>query len=149
VQEAEIVKILRLVIGVDDTRPNRLQFFPRMPYGWNEIAVEKYPVLFEQSGKMETTLLRYKLKRSGDGMKLKISSDKELGPVAIRLGPFEKQPDASNIRVNGKCPTETSIEHSGDSWWVRFTIPVGSVACVVEVDGKRDYPDAQPTFGAL
>lgn len=149
VQEAEIVKILRLVIGVDDTRPNRLQFFPRMPYGWNEIAVEKYPVLFEQSGKMETTLLRYKLKRSGDGMKLKISSDKELGPVAIRLGPFEKQPDASNIRVNGKCPTETSIEHSGDSWWVRFTIPVGSVAGVVEVDGKRDYPDAQPAFGAL
>ncbi len=50
VQEAEIVKTLRLVIGVDDTVPGHLQFYPRMPYGWSEMAVEKYPVLFESSG---------------------------------------------------------------------------------------------------
>ncbi len=61
VQEAEIVKALRIMIGVDDTRPDRLRFFPRMPYGWSKIVVEKYPILFEHSGKMETAFIHYKL----------------------------------------------------------------------------------------
>jgi hypothetical protein len=127
VQEAEVIKALRIMIGVDDTQPNRLQFLPRMPYGWNEMAVEKYPVLFERSGKAEMTHLRYKLERSAAGMKLEIAADQNLGPVLMRLGPFEKQPGASSIRVNGKIQ-EASVEHSGDSWWVRFSIPVGPVA---------------------
>lgn len=135
VQEAEIMKALRIMIGVDDTQPDRLQFFPRMPYDWNEIAVEKYPVLFENSGKIDTTLLHYKLKRSTGGMKLEIASGKELGPVAMRLGPFEKQPDVASVRVNGKVQ-EASVEHSGDSWWVRFAIPVGPAADIVEVGRK-------------
>ncbi|HTV41150.1 MAG TPA: hypothetical protein VMF08_11285 [Candidatus Sulfotelmatobacter sp.] len=126
VQEAEIIKTLRLVIGVDDTQPSRLQFYPRMPYDWNEIAVAKYPVLFERDGKMATAYLRYQLKRSGDRMKLEISSNRKLGPVAIRLGPFETRPTASSVRVNGRIPAQTSVEQSGDSWWVRFAMPVGT-----------------------
>ncbi|MEN6324121.1 MAG: hypothetical protein ABFD09_11630 [Proteiniphilum sp.] len=127
VQEAEIIKALRLVIGVDDTRPDRLRFFPRIPYDWNEVAVEKYPVLFNNSGKMETVFMKYKLKRKNDRMKLEISSDKDLGEVAFRLGPFEKRPDTSSVQVNSKYP-KTSIEYSGDSWWVRFKMSVGLIA---------------------
>jgi hypothetical protein len=125
VQEAEIVKSLRLVIGADDTHPDRLQFYPRMPYNWDEISVEKYPVLFEDSGKMESTLIHYKLERSGKGMKLEIGADKALGPVAMRLGPFEKQPDLSKIRVNGETPAGATAVQSGDSWWITFKTPVG------------------------
>ena len=121
VQEGEIVKTLRIVMGIDDTQPARLQFFPRMPYGWKEITVEKYPVVFERAGKMGIANLKYRLERAGDEMKLTIAADAELGPVAIRLGPFEKQPVASSVRVNGKIPDRASIERSGDSWWVRFT----------------------------
>ncbi len=124
VQEAEIVKALRLVIGIDDTQPNRLQFYPRMPYDWNEMAVTQYPVLFEETGKMETAYLNYKLIRSSRGMKLEIIASKPLGPVAMRLGPFEKQSEASNIHVNGKTLTDDIVEHSGDSWWAKFTMPV-------------------------
>lgn len=126
VQEAEIMKALRMVIGVDDTQPNRLQFYPRMPYDWNKMAVEKYPVLFGASGKMETALLSYKLERTGKGMALKISADRKLGMVAIRLGPFEKQPEVSDIQVNGQSPTGASVQHSGDSWWVKFSTSVGN-----------------------
>jgi hypothetical protein len=127
VQEGEIIKTLRLVIGVDDTQPNRLQFYPRMPYDWNEMAVARYPVLCENTGKMETAYLTYKLRRAGRGMKLEISADRQLGPVAMRLGPFEKQPEAANIRVNGQSPAGASVEHSGDSWWVKFTTAVGAL----------------------
>jgi len=127
VQEGEIVKTMRIVIGADDTHPDHLQLFPRMPYGWEEIAIEKYPIVFDASGKLKTAFLSYKLKRSGDQMDLKISSDKDLGPVVMRLGPFTKQPEASSVRVNGKSPAGTSVEHSGDSWWIRFAMPIGQV----------------------
>jgi hypothetical protein len=66
---------------------------------------------------------------------MEIAADKNLGTVVVRLGPFEKQPGASSIRVNGKIQ-EASVEHSGDSWWIRFAIPVGPVAGMVEA-GKK------------
>jgi len=125
VQEAEIVKALRLVIGVDDTQPQRLRIFPRMPYGWNEIEVEQYPALFTRAGKTDTALVHYRLERSAARMNLNISSDKELGPVTIRVGPFAHRPNSSSVRVNGRSPTGESVQHSGDSWWVTFTKPVG------------------------
>jgi hypothetical protein len=125
VQEAEIVKLLRLVIGVDDTKPNRLRFYPRIPYGWNEIAVSKYPVLFQNPKNSETALLDYKLKRSGNGMNLEISANKAIGQVAMRLGPFEREPEISKIHINGQKPTGAVTEHSGDSWWIRFSANVG------------------------
>ena len=124
VQEAENVKSLRLVIGVDDTHPDRIQFYPRMPYDWNEIAVYDYPVLTEQSGKMELAHLWYQLDRSGRKMKLSISSDGDLGNVAMRLGPFKKPPGASSVIVNGERPANVMVEHSGDSWWAKFTMPI-------------------------
>jgi hypothetical protein len=94
-----------------------------MPYGWTEMAVEKYPVLFETSRKMETAKLHYKLSRHGERLALEIASDKELGPIAVRLGPFDKRPGDSSVQVNGKNP-ESTTEHSGDSWWVKFTISI-------------------------
>jgi len=128
VQEGEIVKMLRIVIGVDDTQPSRLQFFPRMPYDWKVIAVEKYPLAFSSGGRLQTAYLNYKLKRSGGAMSLRISSDKSLGQVAVRLGPFAGQPQARSVRVNGKAPAGASVERGGDSWWVLFRISVGPIA---------------------
>lgn len=126
VQEAEIIKTLRLVIGVDDTHPDRLQFYPRLPLNWNAITVTKYPVLAEISGEMENTLLHYKLARSRNGMNLEIGADKNIGPVAVRLGPFMETPDPAKIRVNGHVPHNELVEHSGDSWWVKFPMEVSN-----------------------
>ena len=124
VQEAENVKSLRLVIGVDDTQPSRIQFYPRMPYDWNEISVYDYPVLTERSGKTELAHMWYQLVRSGRKMKLDLSSNDDLGTVAMRLGPFEKPPGPSSVVVNGERPANMAVVHSGDSWWAKFTMPV-------------------------
>jgi hypothetical protein len=133
VQEAEIIKTLRLVIGVDDTHPARLQFYPRLPYGWTEMAVDKYPVVYEKDGSSQTAFLSYKLRRDGRKLKLAISADQDLGVVPMRLGPFEKKPDVSDVQVNGQTPVASwavnqsgdgVIEHSGDSWWVKCNMPV-------------------------
>jgi hypothetical protein len=140
VQEAEIVKVFRLLIGVDDNDyPHKvpveqaisqhLRIMPRLPYGWSEIAVSKYPALVDyDDGKREIAYLRYELRRAGNRMTLDISADRPIGPVAMRLGPFEKQPMAADVLVNGKHPTDAKIEQSGDSWWVSFTTPIGPAA---------------------
>ena len=132
VQEAEIVKILRILVGIDDNEPQRVRIMPRMPFGWTEIAVEKYPVLIEREGKTETALLRYTLERMQGRMNLTISANQELGPVAMRLGPFANQPQASDVEVNGKHPAEAEVAKSGDSWWVSFIARVGAVSTVAK-----------------
>ncbi|MGB7264567.1 MAG: hypothetical protein WBC92_03585, partial [Terracidiphilus sp.] len=128
VQEAEIVKVFRILIGVDDNEPQRLRVMPRLPYGWSEIAVDKYPAFVNLEGKRETAMLRYDLRRAAGRMSLEISADRALGAVAVRLGPFEKRPETADVLVNGKSPMGSSVEQSGDSWWVSFTTPVGPVA---------------------
>jgi hypothetical protein len=124
VQEAEIVKTFRILVGVDDVEPQRLRIMPRLPYGWTEMAVDKYPALVARNGKNEAALLHYDLHRTGDRMSLEIFADRALGPVAMRLGPFEQQPQASDVLVNAKHPVKPQIEKSGDSWWMSFTAQV-------------------------
>ena len=63
-QEAEIVKMFRILIGVDDNDPQRLRVMPRLPHGWTEIAVAKYPALIERDGKLQTAQLHYDLRRA-------------------------------------------------------------------------------------
>lgn len=108
VQQAEIVKALRVVIGIDDTSRDTLTLCPRMPYGWTSIRVRRYPLA---SG----THVSYLLKRLGRGYALYASSDRPLPEVAIRLGPFDSKPQGSFMKV----------ERSGDSWWVSVHQPAG------------------------
>jgi hypothetical protein len=132
VQEAEMVKVLRLVVGVDDDQPQRLRIMPRLPYGWTEIAVDKYPALVERGGKTETAHVHFDLRREAGSMSLEVSADRPLGDVAMRLGPFEKQPQAADVMVNGKHPAVPEIARSGDSWWVSFKAPVGPASAAAK-----------------
>lgn len=126
VQEAEIVKTFRILIGIDDTQPDRLRIVPRVPYGWSEIAIDKYPALVERNGKVETAYVRYDLRRTGGRMNFVVSADRPLGPVDIRLGPFENEPTAGDVLVNGRHPAGVKFQKSGDSWWVAFTQTIGA-----------------------
>jgi hypothetical protein len=128
VQEAEIVKMFRILVGVDDTEPQRLRIMPRMPYGWSEMGASEYPALVERDSKRAIAHVRYDLRRTAGRMSLDISADRPLGVVAVRLGPFEKQPRPEDALVNGKQPANPRIEMSGDSWWISFNTPVGPLA---------------------
>ena len=125
VQEAEIVKAFRILLGVDDLDPQHLRIMPRMPYDWTEVAVDKYPTLYSHDGKIETALLNYRVVRAPGKMNLEISADKAVGPVAVRLGPFKDSPGATSVLVNGNHPEGASVSHSGDSYWVSFTTAIG------------------------
>jgi hypothetical protein len=126
VQEAEIVKAFRILVGVDDLDAQHLRIMPRIPYGWTEVAVDKYPTLFSRDGKVETALLNYRLVRSPKQMSMDISANKAVGPVSVRLGPFKDSPATTSILINGKHPDGASVSRSGDSYWVNCTTTLGS-----------------------
>jgi hypothetical protein len=133
VQEGEIVKALRIVIGVDDCQPSRLRVMPRMPYGWSEMTVDKLPALVQTADGPQLAAFGYTLRRDGRKMTLEMTSDKSLGAVAFRLGPFKKDPGTPSASVNGEKAVGTK-EFSGDSWWIR--INAASVGTHVVVSAK-------------
>lgn len=117
VQQAEIVKALRVVIGIDDSTPARLRICPRMPYGWTSIRVGKVPVMIERNGRVETVHIGYHLKRTTGGMRIHVTSDKPLPAVELRLGPFKTAPKGASLG--------STVERSGDSYWVKIAVPAG------------------------
>jgi hypothetical protein len=124
VQEAEIVKAIRLVIGIDDTWGHPLRIVPRLPYGWTRIAVDSYPALIAVGKSTSVASINYELTRNHGGMRLRLRSDEPLGLVDLRLGPFESAPDKRRVTLNGR-PARAQLARSGDSWWVRLTAPGG------------------------
>ncbi len=121
VQEAEIVKTLRIVIGVDNPRPGKLRVLPRVPYGWNRTEIRDYPVWLEDGRRAN---LRYTLIRDKGEMRMELASDRVLPSLELRLGPFKNKPKSGEGKANGKT-IKGKVEQSGDCWWVRFSIPEG------------------------
>jgi len=64
------------------------------------------------------------MKRADKRMRLNVSSDKILSSVKLRLGAFRELSDNTKVMVNGKA-VKSSVQHSGDSWWVTFDVPEG------------------------
>lgn len=127
VQEGEIQKVLRLIIGVDDADSAHPRLCPRLPLNWTEIRIDHYPML------VAGTLARvsYHLKRSAVGMTFEVSADRDIGKIPIRLGPV-------SLSELGDRPAELS----GDSQWVRFDLPVGTIPQSVALS-ERDMNDTR------
>ena len=103
VQQAEIMKEVRLMVGVDDLDlKRRFCMIPRLPKTMTAIEVNRYPVRTEKG----TEMLSFKLERSRrfslyawdskDEYSIELIS--QIRPEYIRFGPF----DSDNIQTNGK-----------------------------------------------
>ncbi len=103
VQEAEIVKAARLLIGLDDLNPKRgLNIIPRLPATWKTIDVQDYPVVaVDNEGNAMRTNVNYQYKRIKNGFQFSIETDDAIRLGSVRLGPF----DNKNIKIlDGKMP---------------------------------------------
>ena len=114
VQEAEIVKTLRIVIGIDNPQPGKLRILPRMPYEWTNIEVKNYPIWLDKGHQAN---IEYRLQRDGKRMRIEIRANENLPQIRVRLGPFSQKPRG----WTGKG----EVEFSGDSWWIWYEFPAG------------------------
>jgi len=103
VQQAEIVKAGRLLIGLDDLNPKGgLNIIPRLPATWQKIDVQKYPVIAtDLKGNSVRSEVTYIYKRIENGFEFSLEANDAIKMGNLRMGPFNN----TQIKVlEGKIP---------------------------------------------
>ena len=110
---AASVKALRLVIGVDDNKPEHLFIVPRFPQKWAHMAIAAFPVLTgTQRQKLDYTYDRFPTGQSFD-----FNFERRVSDLSVRLGPLPSSKTIVRLSLDGKeVPFE--VISSGDSRWV-------------------------------
>ncbi|MHB1001046.1 MAG: hypothetical protein ACYC27_17525 [Armatimonadota bacterium] len=133
VQQAEIVKAIRLMAGVDDANPSRLKIMPRILTEWNGVSVHEMPITVESGDVLRNGKLSYTFRKTQTGASFKVTSDCGLPETSVRLGAFKSLPVNTRVTVNGTKAVCT-VQQSGDSWWLSFTLPKGMSRYAVSVE---------------
>ena len=131
-QQASIMKVIRLVIGVDDTNPKELTLIPRIPKSWKGMSVDKFPAWIESGNEgVKRIDLRFQYElvscnaKCKNKARFKLEANDILPATFLRLGPFDSG-ISKNLKVllNGK-EIKSEVTKSGDSNWIRVKIPKG------------------------
>ncbi len=101
VQQAEIIKCARLLLGLDGrANSDELNIIPRLPEGWESMMVENYKAVVLSEGDQITTLLDFKYQKNIDGQySLYLKSDNLIDNVQLRIGPFSE--NTKDVKVSG------------------------------------------------
>jgi hypothetical protein len=98
VQQGEIVKCARLVVGLDDLSPRTgLKIIPRLPGSWSSIELEGHPIVTEQDGRITRVPISMEYARRGAGYILKLTADEPILVDSVRLGPMGNE----EVKVEG------------------------------------------------
>ena len=104
VQQGEIVKCGRLLIGLDDNlRMEGLNAVPRLPKGWNSMNVEGYKVFGITAAGLKSVPVDLKYERITDGWKLEFKADEAIMIHHVRMGPFPKGTKHVNVSGETSC----------------------------------------------
>ncbi len=113
VHQAEIVKSIRLLIGIDDLRPERgLRILPRLPDGWESLGVERWRVALPDGASAH---VRMRYTRLDNGYRLEVEADAPLPIASLRFGPFKKSQTSFEIDAP---QAEWTARCVGDSMFV-------------------------------
>jgi len=134
VQQAETIKTLRLVLGIDNTGgEHQLNLVPRLPMDWTGISTANHPVWIEDaSGVPQRVEIGYNLQRNGRGLIFTVTSEMTLPELEIRLGALKNPDPAFGVLLDGEY-IESTTAKSGDAYWVTCTIPADNKDFTIEV----------------
>lgn len=92
VQQAEIIKCARLLIGLDDNNPEAgLDIIPRLPDTWNRIEAEGHKIIINCSDIRKPVNVSMVYERLVDGYKLIFEASQPVIIHRLRFGPFKKE----------------------------------------------------------
>ena len=93
-QQVEILKMIRLLPGIDDRSSTAgLTLIPRLPDGWSRIEVSKWPIrVLGKEGGWERAFIQFTYQRMSDNSyHLQLRCDRSLPIAAVRIGPFTEK----------------------------------------------------------
>jgi len=134
-QQASIMKVIRLVIGVDDTNPKALTLIPRIPKSWTGMSVDKFPAWVDAGDEgVKRVDLKFRYELGANQASYKLESSDILPEILLRVGPFDSGiGEKPVVRLDGG-KVNHKVTKSGDSHWVRIRIPAGRTGFNVAVD---------------
>jgi hypothetical protein len=110
--EAEVLKTLALVAGVDDLAGQRLSLVPRLPSQWTSMSVADYPVTVAG----QRLNIGYTLLRDANRLRMDITATRPIPKLDVRLGPLPAGV-TPQVTVDGVARAAL-IENSGGNRWV-------------------------------
>jgi hypothetical protein len=120
IQQTEIVKCVRLVLGLDDLNHDLgLRLVPRLPNGWSEVAVRDYPVVTRCGQQVQPVQVTWRYRRTGDGYMAEFECDRPVHIGTLRWGPFP--PGTTDVRLEGVAGP-ARIEQRGSAVWAYASI---------------------------
>lgn len=132
---------LRALVGIDDLLADgrQIRLVPRMPWHWNAIDVNDWPVRYRRAdGSAAWNRLSFRLEREAGHATLRLSTTEAIPRLEARIGPFPKDTGPFEARLDGK-PISMRAEVAGDARWVWVTLDAhreGSVLTVREHTGQ-------------
>jgi hypothetical protein len=128
-QQTEIIKCVRLVLGLDDLRPDLgLRLVPRLPDGWQRIGVRDYPIAVASDSGTQQVRVNWTYQRLDDGgYEAALTAERPIRVATIRVGPFPLQTRA--VRLEGSA-APINLRRSG-------TRLFADVALNVETDNVK------------
>ncbi len=132
-QMGEVINTCDIVLGIDDYHLRTLKLMPRLPIGWTGMSVHKWPVRVLSSGQSKMAILSMDLARDKDckTFNLKISVNKPVDSVAVRLGPFPLAAKQLVVKDNhGKV--NAILFESGDSKWAWARLGAIHHLCLIQ-----------------
>ena len=118
VQQASIMKCIRMLAGIDDTVPEVLQLIPRLPFGWDAIYVTDYPVAIPDGEMTKIVRVDFTYTLTKQGCRMELHAESPIPLVKCRLSHLAH---ASYCRMNGcDCAYEVACDASGASHiWIK------------------------------
>ena len=118
VQQAEVCKIGRMMLGLDDLRPQEgLCLIPRLPDDFSGMEAEKYPVTVMEGNQRRQVPISYRYVRTEKGYKLELKSPQLLQVNRVRFGPFPE-----NTPGFAPCKEKMEERKIGDRLFVYVTL---------------------------
>lgn len=132
-QTGGVLMTCHILLGIDDYDASTLKLMPRLPIGWTGVSVHKWPVQVLSSGKSEMVMLAMELTRDKDCHRCdwKLSVDKPVDHVTVRLGPFPMAARQLTVRINRR-DVRAALFASGDSKWAWVQIGAIRDSCLIQ-----------------
>ena len=112
VQEAEALKAISMMAGVESDSSGKLMIIPRIPWDWDEVQVKDFPYI-DGEGVMGRIDYKMEHERWLRKASIHITSSIPVKEAEVRLGPF---PAVTNYKADER----TSLEVANGSTWIRI-----------------------------
>lgn len=109
VQQAEIIKCARLIIGIDNLEFSRgLRIIPRLPDTWENTSIFNYNIIVKENDNETRTTIDYEYTRIINGFNMSFKAQMDTEIEYIRFGPFSM--DLSNFKISDDNFETVSVE---------------------------------------